>query len=64
LLIDPPGRTGVVAPGARADLIVIDGDPIADLSIFSRPKELLKAVIVDGAITIDRLSRQERRTAA
>jgi imidazolonepropionase-like amidohydrolase len=54
----------VVAPGARADLIVIDGDPIADLSIFSRPKELLKAVIVDGAITIDRLSRQERRTAA
>ncbi len=64
LLIDPPGRTGVIAPGAKADLIVIDGDPLADLSIFSRPQELLKAVIVDGAMTIDRLSRQEQRTAA
>jgi imidazolonepropionase-like amidohydrolase len=64
LLVDPPNRTGVVAPGAKADLIVIDGDPLADLTIFQRPQELLKAVIVDGALTIDRLSRQEKRTAA
>jgi imidazolonepropionase-like amidohydrolase len=64
LLVDPPARAGVVAPGAKADLIVIDGDPVADLTIFGRPQELLKAVIVDGAMTIDRLSRQEKRTAA
>jgi imidazolonepropionase-like amidohydrolase len=64
LLVDPPARTGVVAPGAKADLIVIDGDPIADLTIFSRPREALKAVIVDGAVKIDRLPRRERRTAA
>ena len=54
----------IIAPGAKADLIVIDGDPLADLTIFSRPQELLKLVMVDGATTIDRLSRQERRTAA
>ena len=64
LLVDAPARTGVIAPGAKADLIVIDGDPLADLTIFSRPQETLKAVMVDGAMTIDRLSRQERRTAA
>jgi imidazolonepropionase-like amidohydrolase len=64
LLVDPPARTGVVAPGAKADLIVIDGDPLADLTIFSRPQELLKLVMVDGAMTIDRLPRKEQRTAA
>ena len=64
LLVDAPARTGVVAPGAKADLIVIDGDPLADLTIFARPQELLKAVIIDGAMTIDRLPRQEKRSAA
>lgn len=64
LLVDPPARTGVIAPGAKADLIVIDGDPLADLTILSRPREALKMVMVDGAMTIDRLPRQEKRTAA
>ena len=50
------GRLGVVAPGALADLIVVDGDPLADLSLLSRPAEALKAVIRDGRFVIDRLS--------
>ncbi|MGE3691206.1 MAG: amidohydrolase family protein [Novosphingobium sp.] len=49
------GELGVVAPGALADLIVIDGDPIADLSILAKPERHLKAVIRDGAVVIDRL---------
>jgi imidazolonepropionase-like amidohydrolase len=28
--------TGVVAPGARADLLLVDGDPLADLAALSR----------------------------
>ena len=28
--------TGVVAPGARADLLLVDGDPLADLTALSR----------------------------
>jgi len=50
-------RLGVIEEGALADLIVIDGDPLADLSLLARPGEALKAVIRDGAFVIDRLDR-------
>jgi len=55
LLVDRPEKVGVIEPGALADLIVIDGDPLADLTVLSRPRESLKAVIRDGAFVIDRL---------
>ncbi|HEY9556454.1 MAG TPA: amidohydrolase family protein [Acidimicrobiales bacterium] len=56
LLVDPPAKVGVVAPGALADLIVVAGDPLDDLSLLARPDESLKAVIRDGAFVIDRLA--------
>jgi imidazolonepropionase-like amidohydrolase len=49
------GELGVIRPGALADLIVVDGDPLADLSLLARPAEVLKAVVRDGALVIDRL---------
>lgn len=55
LLVDAPARVGVVEEGALADLIVVDGDPVADLSLMARPAESLKAVIRDGKVVIDRL---------
>jgi imidazolonepropionase-like amidohydrolase len=58
------GKVGVVEAGAFADLIVVDGDPTADLSLLARPNEALKAVIRDGAFVIDRLPPQSRRRAA
>jgi imidazolonepropionase-like amidohydrolase len=63
LLVDPPGRVGVVEAGALADLIVVDGDPLADLSLLARPADALKAVIRDGAFVIDRLPRSRRAVA-
>lgn len=54
-LIGAPGQLGVIAPGALADLIVVDGDPLADLSLLARPAETLKAVVRDGAFVINRL---------
>jgi imidazolonepropionase-like amidohydrolase len=48
-------KLGVVEAGALADLIVVDGDPLSDLSLLARPQEHLKAVIRDGACVIDRL---------
>lgn len=48
-------RLGVVEEGALADLIVVDGDPLADLSLLARPQESLKAVVRDGRLVIDRL---------
>jgi imidazolonepropionase-like amidohydrolase len=64
LLVDPPAKVGVIEPGALADLIVVDGDPLADLSLLSRPEQTLKAVIRDGAFAIDRLPPQRKRQAA
>jgi imidazolonepropionase-like amidohydrolase len=58
------GQLGIIAPGALADLIVVDGDPLADLNILSKPEQHLKAVIRDGAMLIDRLPPQVRRMAA
>lgn len=54
-LLDGEDVLGVIAPGALADLIVIDGDPLVDLSLLARPREALKAVIRDGSFVIDRL---------
>jgi imidazolonepropionase-like amidohydrolase len=56
LLVDPPARVGVMEPGALADLIIVDGDPVQDLSVLARPNDALKAVIRDGAVVIDRMS--------
>lgn len=55
LLVDSPATVGVIEPGALADLIVIDGNPLDDLSLLSRPEHSLKAVIRDGDFVIDRL---------
>ncbi|CAB4553357.1 MAG: amidohydrolase family protein [Actinobacteria bacterium] len=41
------GELGVVAPGYRADVIVVDGDPLADIRIL-QDKSRLKAVVSRG----------------
>jgi imidazolonepropionase-like amidohydrolase len=64
LLVDAPGKVGVVEAGALADLIVVDGDPVADLSLLARPQEALKAVIRDGVVVIDRLPPRPASAAA
>jgi imidazolonepropionase-like amidohydrolase len=64
LLVDSSGKVGVIQPGALADLIVIDGDPLADLGLLARPEQSLKALIRDGVVVIDRLPRTGKRIAA
>ncbi len=64
LLDEGKGKVGVVEVGAFADLIVVDGDPVANPAILARPQEHLKAVIRDGAMLIDRLPPQNKRLAA
>lgn len=55
LLVDAPAKVGVIEQGALADLIVLDGDPLADLTLLAQPQRHLKAVMRDGAFVIDRL---------
>lgn len=64
LLVDAPAKVGVIQPGALADLIVVEGDPLADLGILARPEQHLKAVIRDGVFVIDRLPPKSKRLAA
>jgi imidazolonepropionase-like amidohydrolase len=64
LLIDRPAKVGVIESGALADLIIIDGDPLADLTLLAKPEQALKAVIRDGAFVIDRLPPVSKRRAA
>jgi imidazolonepropionase-like amidohydrolase len=45
-----PGRLGVVAKGALADLILVDGDPVADISLIARPNEAFSVIIKDGRL--------------
>jgi imidazolonepropionase-like amidohydrolase len=45
---------GTVAPGKRADLIVIEGDPLADIATLQNPDKHLRAIIRDGrAVKVD-----------
>ncbi|QNI05645.1 amidohydrolase family protein [Mycobacterium kubicae] len=45
-----PGQLGVVTEGALADLILVDGDPVADISLIARPDEAFTAIIKDGQL--------------
>ena len=45
-----PGRLGVVLEGALADLILVDGDPVADISLIARPQDSFLAIIKGGQL--------------
>jgi imidazolonepropionase-like amidohydrolase len=47
-LLNRTGELGVIAPDARADLIAVDGDPLADLSLLDGEGEHLAMIIKDG----------------
>jgi imidazolonepropionase-like amidohydrolase len=44
------GELGTIAPGAYADILVVEGDPLNDLSILQRPEENLKLIMKDGVL--------------
>jgi imidazolonepropionase-like amidohydrolase len=44
------GKLGVIAPGAYADLLVVDGDPLADLRLMIDPQRNLKGIMKDGVL--------------
>lgn len=48
-LINMAGALGAIRPGYLADLLVVDGDPLADIGILTRPEALLM-VMKDGAV--------------
>jgi len=50
-----PGKLGVIEKGALADLILVDGDPIADLKLIADPDRNFLVIMKDGLIVKDTL---------
>jgi imidazolonepropionase-like amidohydrolase len=44
------GELGVVAPGALADLLVIDGNPLDDIRVLTTPAQTLKLIMKQGTV--------------
>lgn len=59
-ILQRTGELGVVAPGARADLLVIDGNPLHDLGVFDKAGRKLLAIMKDGAFHKNQLSTTYR----
>jgi imidazolonepropionase-like amidohydrolase len=48
-LMGRPGELGVVVPGALADLLLVDGDPLADIAIL-QDRSALRMIMKDGTL--------------
>jgi imidazolonepropionase-like amidohydrolase len=35
-------------------MLLLDGDPLADLTVLAEPADHLRAVVQDGAVVVDR----------
>ncbi len=49
-LLMQKGMLGVIAPGAYADLLVVDGDPLSDIRVLVKPELTLKLIMKAGTI--------------
>jgi imidazolonepropionase-like amidohydrolase len=50
---------GTVAPGKLADLVVVDGDPLADIAVLRDPARVT-LVVKDGEIAANRMTSTAR----
>jgi imidazolonepropionase-like amidohydrolase len=49
-LLMEKGTLGTIAEGAYADLLVVEGNPLADLGVLMNPQKNLKLIMKDGTI--------------
>lgn len=52
-----PGKLGVVEEGALADLLLVDGDPLQDISVVADPASKFLVIMKDGVIYKDIVPR-------
>jgi len=50
------GQIGCVAPGANADLLVVDGDPLRDIGLLAANGEHLRAIVRGGVVVKNELN--------
>ena len=49
------GKLGTLRPGAYADLLVLDGDPLQDLAVFQDQGAHIAAIMKGGQFHTSRL---------
>ncbi|GAA3732616.1 imidazolonepropionase-like amidohydrolase [Spinactinospora alkalitolerans] len=59
-LLGLEGRIGTLRPGAHADLIAVEGDPLADVSVLADPEHHLRLVMRDGVVRHTRNTASQR----
>jgi imidazolonepropionase-like amidohydrolase len=55
-VVDMKGKLGVIAPDAFADLIVVDGDPLKDISVLTGQGDRMAAIMKGGAFVKNTLN--------
>jgi imidazolonepropionase-like amidohydrolase len=46
----PEGPLGVIAEGAYADLLIVDGNPLEDITLLGDPEKNLRLIVKDGKV--------------
>ncbi len=55
-LLRMAGQVGVVAPGAHADLLIVDANPLKDIGVLADPDTHIQLIMKAGEIFRDRLT--------
>lgn len=53
-LLGLTGEIGELTPGAHADLVLVDGDPLTDVGVLAEPHRHLPVVVQGGRVVVDR----------
>ncbi len=53
-IVNRPGQLGVIAEGATADLIAVDGNPLQELSVLTNQGARIPLVVKDGRVVKER----------
>ena len=62
-ILNRTGELGCVAPGALADMVVVDGNPLDDIALLDGQGENLSVIMQDGRLYKNRLPAREVSTA-
>jgi imidazolonepropionase-like amidohydrolase len=49
-ILGQTGRLGVIAPGACADLMAVEGNPLQDLTLLQEQGRHLRLIVKNGAV--------------
>jgi imidazolonepropionase-like amidohydrolase len=55
-ILQRSGELGVIAPGAKADVLVVDGNPLEDIALLEGQGKNLPLIMKGGEIFTNRLS--------